>query len=218
MVLHLAEHLDVPLRDRNHLLLSAGYAPTFRQSDLSDPSFASVRAALDRVLAGHQPYPAIVVDRRWDLVTSNQAATILVDGVPPELLEPPVNVMRLGLHPAGLASRIANLEEWADHIVGRVRRQVALTGDEDLADLAIELDGYVAEMGVRPVPTWREGPDEVATPLLLDTRWGRLALLTTVTTFGTALDITLSELALEALLPADEATAACLADYARDSN
>jgi transcriptional regulator with XRE-family HTH domain len=216
MVLHLAEHLDVPLRDRNQLLVAAGYAPTFRQGDLTDPSFDAVRAALDRVLAGHEPYPAIIVDRRWNLVSFNQAAAVLVEGVADHLLEPPANVLRASLHPAGLAPRIRNLDHWSEHILGRLRRQALITGDDELLDLGAELTGYVEAAGVPQSEPAGEAPDEIATPMLLDSRLGPLAMITTIATFGTALDITLAELALEAFLPADEATTEILNAYARE--
>lgn len=214
MVLHLAECLDVPLRERNQLLLAAGFAPVFRQSDLDDPSFAAVREALDQVLAGHEPYPAIVVDRRWNLVTFNGASAVLVEDVDPSLVQPPVNVLRTSLHPRGLAPRIANLPEWAEHILGRLRRQSLLTGDDELVDLEQELAGYVAELGVELPRLGGEHGDRVATPLLLESRRGRLSLLSTIATFGTALDITLAELALEAFLPDDRETMAILRAYA----
>jgi len=216
MVLHLAESLDVPLRDRNNLLMAAGYAPTFRQRDLSDPSFDSVRAALDQVLAGHEPYPAIVVDRTWHLVAANTAALVLVEGVAPHLLDPPANVLRASLHPDGLAPRIRNLEQWADHVLGRLRRQALIAGDDELAALERELSGYVADAGIDNRRGASEAPNEVAIPLLLDSERGPLAFITTIATFGTAIDITLAELALEAFLPADANTTAVLRSYADD--
>ncbi len=213
MVLHLAEHLDVPLRERNQLLIAAGFAPTFRQRDFGDASFAAVRVALDQVLAGHEPYPAIVVDRGWHLVSSNAAASILVEGVAAELLAPPVNVLRLSLHPDGLGRHIVNLEQWAEHVLGRLRRQALVTGDEELAALGVELETYTAGLGVDRSRPSGEGPEDVALPMVLDRDQGRLRLLTTLTTFGTALDVTLAELALEAFLPADAETGAILRAY-----
>lgn len=209
MVLYLAEHLAVPLRERNRLLLAAGFAPTYRETDLEAPEMRAVRDALDRVLAGHEPYPAVVVDRRWNLVAANRATMVLLDGVDPELLAPPVNVLRLSLSPAGMAPRIANLGEWADHLLSRLRRQVLLTGDEELAGLEAELRSYpgipLARHGV-------EGPGEIAVPLRLLTHdGGELRFLSTVATFGTAVDITVAELSIEAFFPADPATAEALA-------
>jgi transcriptional regulator with XRE-family HTH domain len=206
MVLHLAEHLDVPLRARNALLIAAGYAPTYHATDLDATEMQTVRAAIGRVLEGHEPFPAILVDRRWELVAANNAAALLTDGVKPELLDPPCNVLRASLHPDGLGSRIVNLDEWAENIIGGLRRQIAVTGDEELRDLEQELAGYVVEQGAT-VPAPSESPGAIAIPLRLQTPDGELAFITTIATFGTPLDVTLAELALEAFLPADAATA-----------
>ncbi len=208
MVLYLAEHLEVPLRERNRLLLAAGFAPTYRETDLAAPEMRAVRDALDRVLAGHEPYPAVVVDRRWNLVTANQAVAPLLEGVDPDLLTPPVNVLRLSLAPSGMAPRIANLGEWAEHLLSRLRRQVLLTGDEELAALEAELRRYP---GIPAAHHGIEGPGEIAVPLRLRTANGdELRFLSTVATFGTAVDITVAELSIEAFFPADAATAAAL--------
>jgi transcriptional regulator with XRE-family HTH domain len=209
MVLHLAEHLDVPLRERNPLLIAAGYAPTYHATDLDAPEMQSVRAAIDRLLIGHEPYPAILVDRRWELVAANAAATVLVEGVAPELLAPPCNVLRATLHPEGLAPRIANLSQWVDHILGSLRRTIALTGDDELRALEVELSGYATGMGVATDAAF-EAPRMVAIPMRLRTDDGELAFVTMIATFGTALDITLSELAIETFLPADDATSSAL--------
>jgi transcriptional regulator with XRE-family HTH domain len=206
MVLHLAEHLDVPLRARNALLIAAGYAPTYHATDLDAPEMLAVRTAIERVLEGHEPYPAILVDRRWELVASNQAAVVLIDGVAPELLEPPCNVLRASLHPDGLGPRIENLAEWTEHIIGGLRRQIAVTGDDELRALEEELSGYAVQQGAPPPPP-TEAPGAIAIPLRLRTPEGELAFITTIATFGTALDVTLAELAIEAFLPADAATA-----------
>jgi transcriptional regulator with XRE-family HTH domain len=214
MVLHLAEYLDIPLRERNPMLIAAGYAPSYQATDLAAPEMQAVRAAIDRLLDGHEPYPAILIDRRWELVASNAAAMILVEGVAPELLEPPINVLRATLHPEGLAPRIANLGQWIDHILGSLRRQVAITGDDDLRALEDELAGYAEEMGVS-ADAAREAPGEVAIPMRLRTPSGELAFITMIATFGTALDITLSELSIETFLPADTATAELLHERAR---
>jgi len=216
MVLHLAEVLDVPLRERNNLLVAAGFAPTFRQSDLADPSFDTVRTALDQILQGHEPYPAIVVDRQWQLVSANMAAMVLVEGADEQLLEPPVNVLRVSLHPKGLAPRVRNLDVWSDHVLGRLKRQALITGDDELAELEQELRDLVRDQGVDESRVLGETGGDVAIPLLLDSAKGPLALVTTIATFGTALDITLAELALEAFLPADQGTAELLHEYARD--
>ena len=209
MVLHLAEHLDVPLRARNALLIAAGYAPTYHATDLDAPEMQTVRTAIERVLEGHEPFPAILVDRRWELVAANNAAAILVDGVKPELLEPPCNVLRASLHPDGLGSRIVNLDEWAEHIIGGLRRQIAVTGDDELRTLEEELAGYVSEQGAS-VPPPTESAGAIAIPLRLQSDDGELAFITTIATFGTALDVTLAELAIEAFLPADATTANAL--------
>jgi transcriptional regulator with XRE-family HTH domain len=209
MVLHLADQLDVPLRDRNALLIAGGFAPTFRATDFHAPEMEPVREAVDRLLAAHEPYPAILVDRQWTLMAANRAAIVLVDGVAPELLEAPCNVLRATLHPAGLSSRIRNLDEWFDHILGNLRRQVAVTGDDGLRALTDELMGYADELGV-VVPPPHEGFRAIALPMRLRTDDGELAFITMLATFGTALDITLTELTIETFLPADAPTAAAL--------
>jgi transcriptional regulator with XRE-family HTH domain len=209
MVLHLADQLDVPLRDRNGLLIAGGFAPTFHATDFAAPEMQPVREAVDRLLAAHEPYPAILVDRRWMLVAANRAAIVLVDGVAPGLLDPPCNVLRATLHPKGLASRILNLGEWFDHILGNVRRQIAVTGDDELRTLADELMGYAVELGVS-VPPPQEASRAIAIPMRLRTDDRDLAFITMIATFGTALDITLTELAIETFLPADATTAAYL--------
>ena len=204
MVMQLAEHLDVPLRDRNALLLAAGYAPAFAQRDLDDPEMGPVRDVLDRLLRGHEPYPAIVVDRHWGLVAANRAVAVLTDGAAPYLLEPPVNVLRLGLHPDGLAPRIRNLGEWRAHLLDRLSRQAVVSGDpalfalhEELAALPGAQAGLAASLEV----------SEIAVPLLLTADGSELAFISTATSFGTAIEVTVSELAIESFFPADEATA-----------
>ena len=199
MVLHLAERLDVPLRERNQLLLAAGYAPAYGQRDLDEPAMGPVREALDRVLAGHEPYPALAVDRHWGLVAMNRAVGVLLAGVAAHLLEPPVNVLRLTLHPEGMAPRIVNLPEWRAHLLERLGREAVATGDPALAALHEELAalpggaGVAADVGAIAVPLRLRDPE--------------LTLISTVTTFGTAVDVTVAELAVEAFFPADEATA-----------
>lgn len=202
MVLHLAEQLDVPLRERDALLLAAGFAPAFGERDLDAPEMAPVREAIDLVLTAHEPYPAAVVDRHWELISGNAGIGLLVEGVAPHLLEPPVNVLRVSLHPEGMAPRIANLGEWREHLLHRLRRQAALTGDPATAALLEELEGYPgAPDGERPPH------NDIVVPLRL--RDG-LAFFSTVATFGTAVDITVSELSIESFFPADAATAAAL--------
>src|SRR4051794_21811040 len=206
MVLHLAEELEVPLRDRNRLLLAAGYAPVYGERGYDSPELEPVRDAVGLVLAGHDPYPAAAVDREWELVAGNRGLQLLVQGAAPELLAPPVNVMRLALHPGGVAPRIVNLGEWRAHLLARLRRQVALTGDAAVATLLEEVEAYPA-----PEPEDGHAPDELIAPLRLRTDdHGELRFYSTVTTFGTPIDITVAELAIEAFLPADAHTAEAL--------
>jgi transcriptional regulator with XRE-family HTH domain len=209
MVLHLAEQLDVPLRERNTLLVAAGYAPAYAESRLDAAEMAPVREALEVVLRGHEPYPALVVDRGWNLVTANRSIGFLTEGVAEELLLPPVNVLRASLHPDGLAPRIINLAEWSSHLLTRLRRQATVTGDDALAALHDELAAYPGVSAEAPLAEL-EGPGTVAVPLRIRTGEAHLALYSTIATFGTALDLTLAELAIEAFLPADDRTAAAL--------
>jgi transcriptional regulator with XRE-family HTH domain len=212
MVLLLAERLDIPLRDRNALLLAAGYAPVFRDRPLDDPGLAGARATIDLILKGHEPHPALVVDRQWQLVSANATVAPLMAGADPMLLKPPVNVMRLALHPRGLAPLIVNLGEWRAHLLDRLRRQHRLTLDPEIGKLLQEVSAY---------PGGKERPgshqDEIAVPFELRTQAGTLSFLSTVTVFGTAVDITLSELSLETFYPADPETAAALRTLAGDS-
>jgi len=205
MVLHLAEQLEVPLRDRNGLLLAAGYAPVYGERPLDAPEMQPVRDALDLVLTGHEPYPAAVVDRGWNLVAGNRAIALLTEGVAPELLEPPVNVLRASLHPDGMAPRIINLDEWRNHLLDRLDRQTTLTGDDGLAELHRELSEYPGQATEDP-PGEDRGAG-IVVPLRLRSDDGELAFFSTVTTFGTPVDITLSELAIESFFPADAKTA-----------
>ncbi|MBU8896383.1 transcriptional regulator [Corallococcus sp. H22C18031201] len=208
MILHLAEELEIPLRDRNGLLVAAGYAPSYVERRLDDPALRAAREAVDMVLSGHEPYPALAVDRHWTLVSANGAIAPLLVGVDPELLQPPVNVLRLSLHPRGLAPRIANLAQWRGHLLARLHRQVEMSTDSSLASLLEELKALPAPSGG---PSAHESPDVgVVVPLRLDTEAGQLSLFSTITVFGTANDITLSELAIESFFPADAATAETL--------
>ena len=208
MVKHLAEQLDVPLRERNELLLAAGYAPAYGQRDLDEPEMGPVREALDRVLAGHEPFPAVVVDRHWGMVAGNSAVPLLTAGVAEHLLEPPVNVLRLTLHPEGMAPRIANLGEWRAHLLDRLGRQAVVSGDPALAVLHDEL---AALPGADPAHPGHLTPaGEIAVPLRILHDGTELAFISTVTTFGTAVDLTAAELTIEAFLPADAATADAL--------
>jgi transcriptional regulator with XRE-family HTH domain len=210
MVLHLAEQLDVPLRDRNGLLLAAGYAPVYEERDLDAPDMEPVRAALDLVLRGHEPYPAAVVDRTWELIQGNRGIGLLIEGVDPDLLAPPVNVLRVSLHPLGLAPRIANLGDWRAHLLDRLRRQIAATGDPPLRTLLAELEEYP---GPEPDGTGEDLAD-VCVPLRLSTPRGDLSFISTIATFGTAVDITVAELAIESFFPADAVTAEVVRAFA----
>jgi transcriptional regulator with XRE-family HTH domain len=211
MVLHLAERLEVPLRDRNTLLVAAGYAPVFPERPLKDPALGAARKVVDLVLAGHEPYPALAVDRHWTLIAANDAVALLLEGVEPSLVSPPVNVLRLGLHPAGLAPRIINFVEWRPHLLARLRRQIDLTADPILIALLDEIGSYPTpeDARYRGPPASRDYANAVV-PLQLVLDGGALSLFSMTTVFGTPVDITLSELALEAFLPADAATAEAL--------
>jgi len=209
MVLRLAEKLDVPLREQNELLVAAGFAPVFPERPLDDPTLQTARRAIDLVLKGHEPYPALAVDRHWTLVSANAAVTPLLEGTDRSLHEPPVNVLRMSLHPDGLAPRIVNIDEWRSHLFERLRRQIDLTADPKLIELLEELRSY-------PVPGMKEPRRPsvdyagVVVPFRLRAGEGELAFFSTTTVFGTPIDITLSELAIEAFFPADEATATAL--------
>lgn len=211
LVLRLAEWLDVPLRERNHLLLAAGYAPAYSERPLDDPALASARRAIDRVLSAHEPYPALAVDRHWHLVASNRAIAPLLVGVAPALLAPPVNVLRLSLDPNGLAPRIVNLAQWRAHLLERLAQQIAASADSTLASLRAELESLPAPVHEsRHTPSVGDDGAGVFVPLQLATDAGVLSFLSTTTVFGTPVDITLAELALECFFPADEPTAMAL--------
>ena len=204
LVMHLAEQLEIPLRERNDVLLAAGYAPAYRRRELTEHEMGPVRAALERVLAGHEPYPALVIDRHWGMIAANRAVAALTAGVADHLLEPPVNVLRLALHPDGLAPRVVNLSEWRAHLLDRLRRQLVASGDPALATLHSELQTYPDG---QPAPPHDLTTSAIAVPLRLRQHDGdELAFISTVTTFGAAVDITVSELSIEAFLPADAAT------------
>jgi transcriptional regulator with XRE-family HTH domain len=209
MVLRLAERLEVPLRERNALLLAAGYAPAYGERPLADPTLGGAKRAVELVLTGHEPYPALAVDRSWNLLAANRAVAPLLAGVTDAaLLEPPVNVLRLSLHPGGLAPRIVNLTEWRAHLLERLKRQIEATADPALVVLARELRAYPAPPAARGVGVSKqEDYAGVAVPLRLTTEAaGTLSFISTTTVFGTPLDVTLSELALETFFPADAET------------
>jgi transcriptional regulator with XRE-family HTH domain len=207
LVLHLAHHLDIPLRERNTLLLAAGFAPVYTEQPLDAPEMEAVRTAVELVLNGHQPYPALAVDRCWNAIAANPAAAVLSAGVAEHLLGPPVNVYRVSLHPDGMARQALNFDEYAPHLVSQLRHDLARTGDPRLAALLDEVEAYPTVQALRrPSPTCRS----VVVPLRLRHPTGELSLFTTIATFGTPADVTVSELAIESFFPADPQTAALL--------
>ncbi|MFI6683925.1 helix-turn-helix domain-containing protein [Streptomyces sp. NPDC050485] len=207
-VLRLAEALGLELRERNPLLLAAGYAPVYRETGLEAPHMSAVRDMVRQVLAAHEPYPAVVLDRYWNRVDANDPAWLFGLGVAPRLLEEPVNLLRVSLHPEGMAPRIANLGEWRAHLLSRLRQQVTMTADPELARLYDELIRYPCD---QPEPRVElPGPGEIAVPLRLRYEGRELAFFSTMATFGTPLDITVAELAIESFFPADPETAEVL--------
>src|SRR3954447_6148538 len=186
MVLRLAERLDVPLRERNMMLLAAGFAPAYPERDLEDPALGVARVAIDRVLAGHEPFPALAIDRHWTLIAANRVVPALLTGVAPELLQPPINVLRLSLHPGGVAAQIANLPEWRAHLLARLFRQVELTADRRLSDLLQELRGCTRDRATPNIdqPVTDQNLASVAVPLRLHTERGTLSLISTTMIFG----------------------------------
>jgi transcriptional regulator with XRE-family HTH domain len=209
MVVKLAEHLDVPLRERNELLLAAGYAPAYPESSFEDAEMTAVRDAVKRLLAAHEPYPAVAVDRRWELLDGNAGVPLITAGAAAHLLEPPINALRLSLHPEGMAPRIANLAEWRAHVLGRLRREVNATQDAQLRSLLAELEAYPGD-DVGDAAATQPGAGAIVVPLRMTSEAGELSFMSTITTFGTPLDITVSELSIEAFFPADDHTAAVL--------
>lgn len=201
MVVRLAEHLNVPLRERNQLLVAAGYAPVYTENALDSPALSVLREAVHSVLVGHEPYPAVALDRRWNMVDANAGIAVLAEGVDPDLLTAPANVIRATLHPAGMAPRILNLGQWREHLLGRLQRQLAITQDDELAELYDEVRGYPGDDRPAPVDS-----GEVACPLRVRHGDRELTFISTVTTFGTPLDITVSELTIESFLPANAET------------
>lgn len=215
MLLHLAQELEMPLRERNRLLVSAGFAPVFSERPMDDAALAQARRAIDLMLEAQKPFPAFALDRRWNIVASNGALPELYEGVAPELLEAP-NALRLSLHPRGLAPKIENLGEWRAHLLARLERQIGVTGDADLLELKEECVRYgspAAAIGPTAISqNAQDRPAEaVLVPLRVRTARGMLSFLSTTTVFGTPVEVTLSELAIECFFPADEATARSLA-------
>jgi transcriptional regulator with XRE-family HTH domain len=209
MVLRLAECLDVPLRERNHLLLAAGFAPAFGERSLDESEMAPVREALERFLSAHEPYPALVVDHYWNIVAANRGVVYVTQGVAAELLTPPANALRIALHPEGMAPRISNLAEWSGYLIARLRREIEATRDPDLESLYKELVAYpgVTTEHDRANPS---NPDSIMLMHELRLADMQLALFSTLTTFGTARDLTLEELTIEAFYPANPQTAETL--------
>jgi transcriptional regulator with XRE-family HTH domain len=214
MLLRLSERLQVPLRERNRLLTAAGYAPMYRERSWTDPALQPAHEAVRRVLTAHEPYPALAVDRHWNLVAHNRAVSALLDGLPPEQLAPPVNVLRLSLHPEGLAPRIANFAAWREHLFERLAHQIQSSGDPALAHLAGELRALPLPAGVTETAAPSSGLPALAVPLQLHSPAGTLSFISTITVFGTPVEVTLSELAIEAFFPADAFTAQALAAMA----
>ena len=208
MVVRLSEHLEIPLRERNGLLLAAGYAPLYAERSLDEPEMSAVQQALDRFLRAHEPYPAVVLDRHYSLVSANDALRVLIEGVAPDLFEPPANALRVTLHPQGMAPQILNLKEWSAHLMHRLRRQAALTADPELDRLYDELAAYPGVCLEAPAET--DSGHAILLPLRVRAAERELAFFSTVSTFGTAVDITLDELMIEAFYPANAATASHL--------
>ena len=214
MILRLAEHLDVPLRDRNTLLLAGGYAPAYPEHGLDEPELAAVRRALSQLLRAHEPHPAAVVSRHWELIDANRPISLFTLGSAPHLLEPPVNVLRLRLHPDGMAPRIRNLAEWRAHLLTRLHRQFLATGDHQLAALHSELSGY-------PGGVCEAAPS--ATDVIVPLRYqppgsAELSFISITAVIGTPMDVTVEELAIESFYPADATTAAALAAWQADQS
>jgi transcriptional regulator with XRE-family HTH domain len=204
MILRLSEQLDVPLRERNALLLAGGYAPVYPEHSLDEPELTRLRVALRQILTGHEPYPALVVNRWWEMLDGNAAVAVLTEGCDPALLTPPVNALRTSLHPDGMAPRIANLPQWRAHILERLHRQVQATRDPRLAELHAELSAYPGRVAERPERT------DVAVPLRLRHGDRELAFFSMTAVVGAPLDVTVAEVAIESFYPADGQTAKAL--------
>ncbi|MCU0237885.1 MAG: helix-turn-helix transcriptional regulator [Pyrinomonadaceae bacterium] len=204
MILLLAENLEIPLRERNKILITGGYAPIFSEKTLDDVSLSAVRTAIDLILQGHEPFPALAVDRYWNMVAANKVVPILLDEVSPKLLENPINVLRLSLHPEGLAPKIVNFTEWRNHILKRLRKQADDSADEELEKLFDELSSYKFNGKINEKES--NSHHEIIVPLQIQSKFGVLSFISTVTVFGTPIDVTVSEIALETFFPADEKT------------
>ncbi|WP_460070945.1 helix-turn-helix domain-containing protein [Streptomyces sp. YKOK-I1] len=206
MVLRLAEHLEVPVRERNALLLAAGYAPRYPETPLDDPALDALRAGLERLIQGYEPYPALVVDARYDVVAANRGIAMLLEGLPESLLAPPLNAMRLTLHPRGLAPRIRNLPEWRGHLLAQMERQIALHRSAPLRALYEEVAAYPVPEGSGRTAEPAEPVPYFALPMQIEHAGRTLSFISSISTFNTPMDVTVAELAVETLLPADPAT------------
>jgi len=208
----LADRLELQLRERNRLLLAAGHAPVYRETPLEDVELEAVREAARRILKAHEPAPALLVDRRWNVVEMNRGVLLLARLVAPHLLEPPINVMRVSLHPDGLAPHVVNLDQWREHLLARLRRQIAVSLDDGLAELYEEVSAYPGGNGAPSHPG--DEAADVILPMRLRMGDGELEFFSTMTVFGTAADVTVAELAIESFFPADPATRKALEDLA----
>ncbi|KIZ15441.1 helix-turn-helix domain-containing protein [Streptomyces natalensis] len=205
MVLRLAEHLDVPVRERNALLIAAGYAPAFPETPMDDPSMAALRSGMERLLTGYEPFPALVVDGTYHVQAANRGITMLLEGIDPALLRPPLNAMRITLHPDGLAPRIRNFLEWRGHLLAQMERQLAVLRSAPLRELYEEVRGYPLPEGGREVASFGDHPP-FALPMVIEHDGHVLSFISTIATFNTPMDVTVSELAVETFLPADPET------------
>lgn len=212
LILRLTEHLDVPLTERNTLLLAGGYAPAYPHHALDDPELAPIRAAVRQVLDGHSPNPAVLIDQHWHLVEANPAVALFTEGVEDHLLSPRINVLRLSLHPGGMAGHILNLAEWRGHVLDRLLRQARTTNDPMLFDLHEELRGYPGDNGL--LPETDDAASRIAVPLRFRSHGRELSFVSTTTVFGTPLDVTAAGLAVEAFFPSDSETAHILRTFA----
>ena len=208
MILRLAEHLEVPVRERNALLLAAGYAPRYAETSLDDPALGALREGLEQLLHGYEPYPAIIVDGTYTVVAANRGIAILLDGLPEHLLTPPLNAMRITLHPEGLAPKIRNLREWRGHLLAQMERQIALARSTELRELYDEVAAYPVPdpPDTEPPPADAAPAPPFALPLRIEHEGRVLSFVSSISTFNTPMDVTVAELAIETLLPADPAT------------
>ncbi len=211
MVMHLTERLSVPLRERNRILTAAGFAPIYNERPLASPELAAATAAIDSILRGHEPHPALAVDRNWTLLSANRAVGLLTAGVAEHLLAGEVNVLRLSMHPEGLARRIRNFREWRAHILMRLSHELDLSADPRTMALIDELQSYPVPSHAMPRRGVPVSGNSIALPLMLDSDRGPLSFISTTTVFGTAVDVTLSEVTIEAFFPADGETARAMA-------